>query len=363
MVSITLEEITKYFGKVLAVDGLNLEIKDKEFVVLLGPSGCGKTTTLRIIAGLETPTRGKVYFDNEDVTRYPPQQRNVSMVFQNYALYPHMSVFENIAFPLIIRKLPKEEIKRRVKEVAELLRIEELLDRKPGQLSGGQQQRVALGRALVKEPDVFLLDEPLSNLDAKLRVVMRGELKKLQKKIGITTVYVTHDQVEAMTMADRVAVLNEGKLQQYSSPEDLYIKPQNIFVAGFIGSPPMNFLPCKLSQEDGQYYLESEFFKIQLKKELGEIAAKEGKSEFILGIRPRYLNLNRKEVENSIKGEVYVTEPLGDEQIITVKLNEEYFVKVLMSTTVRYEVGETVWLTFDQNKIHLFDKDTEKAII
>ncbi|MDK2383704.1 MAG: ABC transporter ATP-binding protein, partial [Candidatus Korarchaeota archaeon] len=232
MVSVRLVDLTKRFGRVVAVDHLNLEVAHGEFVALLGPSGCGKTTTLLMIAGIYRPTEGYIYFDDRVVNDLEPKDRNVGMVFQTYALYPHMKVFDNIAFPLKLKKVPKEEIERKVRRVAELLHIEDLLDRKPSQLSGGQQQRVALARALVKEPDLFLMDEPLSNLDAKLRVEMRGELKRLQKDLGITTIYVTHDQLEAMTMADRIAVLNNGRLQQYGPPEELYRKPANKFGAG-----------------------------------------------------------------------------------------------------------------------------------
>ncbi|RLE52516.1 MAG: glycerol-3-phosphate ABC transporter ATP-binding protein, partial [Candidatus Methanomethylicota archaeon] len=240
MVKIHLEHVTKVFGEVVAVDDVTLTIREKEFMVLLGPSGCGKTTTLRIIAGLEEPTKGEVYIDDQPVTYLPPKDRDIAMVFQNYALYPHMKVYDNIAFPLKLRKYPKEEIDKMVKEVAEMLHIEDLLDRMPKQLSGGEQQRVALARALIRRPKAFLLDEPLSNLDAKLRVVMRAELKRLQKELGVTTVYVTHDQAEAMTMADRIAVMKDGKVLQVGSPADVFNKPVNLFVAGFIGSPPMN---------------------------------------------------------------------------------------------------------------------------
>ncbi|HDJ83484.1 MAG TPA: ABC transporter ATP-binding protein, partial [Desulfurococcaceae archaeon] len=263
MVSVRLENLTKCFGRVIAVNNLNLEIKDGEFVALLGPSGCGKTTTLLMIAGIYKPTKGYIYFDDVIVNDLPPKDRNIGMVFQSYALYPHMRVFDNIAFPLKLQKLPKEEIKKRVLETAKLLRIEDLLNRKPAQLSGGQQQRVALARALAKQPNLFLMDEPLSNLDAKLRVIMRAELKRLQKSLGITTIYVTHDQVEAMTMADRIAVLNKGELQQYSTAEELYSKPSNLFVAGFIGSPPMNFIECTLVERDNKYYLDASDFSIE----------------------------------------------------------------------------------------------------
>ncbi|RLE71312.1 MAG: glycerol-3-phosphate ABC transporter ATP-binding protein, partial [Thermoprotei archaeon] len=264
MVEVKLVDLCKYFGPVKAVDHLNLHIKDREFVALLGPSGCGKTTTLLMIAGIYKPTSGYIYFGDEIVNDVPPKDRNVGMVFQSYALYPHMTVFDNIAFPLKLKKVPKQEIEKKVKEVAEFLRIAELLDRKPSQLSGGQQQRVALARALAKEPQIFLMDEPLSNLDAKLRIMMRAELKRMQKELGITTIYVTHDQVEAMTMADRIAVLNLGRLQQYGTPDELYNKPSNVFVAGFIGSPPMNFIDGSLVETDDKLAIDIGPLKLPL---------------------------------------------------------------------------------------------------
>jgi len=248
--------------KTVAVDGVSFEVKDGEFVILLGPSGCGKTTTLRCIAGLETPDEGEIYIGDRLVNDLPPKDRDIAMVFQSYALYPHMTVYDNLAFPLKMRKYPKDEIDKRVKEVARLLRIEDLLDRKPRQLSGGQQQRVALGRALVRNPQVWLMDEPLSNLDAKLRVYMRAELKKLQKDLGITTIYVTHDQAEAMAMGDRIAVMDKGKILQYDEPHVVYEKPANIFVAGFLGSPPMNFVDATIVERDSQIILDAGVFEL-----------------------------------------------------------------------------------------------------
>jgi len=257
MARVELRNVTKKFGKVVAVDRASLVVDDKEFFSLLGPSGCGKTTLLRIIAGLEFPDEGDVLIDDRVVTRLPPKDRDVAMVFQNYALYPHMTAFDNIAFPLAVRRrelnLSKDEIRKRVVEVARLLNIEELLKRYPSQLSGGEQQRVALARALVRRPKVWLLDEPLSNLDAKLRIIMRSELKKLQKTLGITTIYVTHDQVEAMSMADRIAVMNKGRVLQVGTPDELYHKPADTFVATFIGAPPMNLIPCVLEESPREY--------------------------------------------------------------------------------------------------------------
>ena len=284
---IILKDLSKYFGNVRAVNDLNLEIKDSEFVALLGPSGCGKTTTLLTIAGLYKPTKGYVYFNDRIINDVPPKDRKIGMVFQSYALYPHMTVFNNIIFPLRLKKIPREEMRRRAIDVANLVHIEELLDRKPGQLSGGQQQRVALCRALIKEPEILLLDEPLSNLDAKLRVTMRSELKRLQKDLGITTIFVTHDQVEAMTMADRIAVLNEGILQQFSTPYELYNHPKNLFVAGFIGNPPINLIDVSFERSNGRFSLKGKDFRVEFPRELaigmeGDLSG----SELVLGIRP-----------------------------------------------------------------------------
>ena len=361
MVRIKLDNVSKFFGKVKAVEDLKLDIKDSEFVALLGPSGCGKTTTLLMIAGIYKPTRGRIYFDDVDVTDLPPKDRNVGMVFQSYALYPHMKVYDNIAFPLKLKKFPKHEIDRRVREVAKLLRIEDLLDRYPRQLSGGQQQRVALGRALVKEPDVLLLDEPLSNLDAALRVVMRAELKRLQKELGITTVYVTHDQVEALSMANRIAVLNAGRLQQYAPPEELYNHPANLFVASFIGNPPMNFVEGEVRLDREGYYFDMGYFRIPLDKELGSLLYSKAK-EVIMGFRPEYTKLLFKEEPGAIPGTVYVVEPLGRDLIVHVKLNGD-IVKVIAPPMTKVEVGRRVWIAPVRERIHFFDKKSGKAII
>ncbi|RLF22984.1 MAG: sugar ABC transporter ATP-binding protein [Thermoprotei archaeon] len=358
MVRVKLENLTKRFGKVVAVDNLNLEIKDGEFMALLGPSGCGKTTPLLMIAGIYKPTKGYIYFDDVIVNDLPPRERNIGMVFQNYALYPHMTVFDNIAFPLKLKKLPKKEIEKEVRRVAKLLRIEELLDRKPAQLSGGQQQRVALARALVKKPDLFLMDEPLSNLDAKLRVVMRAELKRLQKELGITTIYVTHDQVEAMTMADRIAVLDRGKLQQVGTPEELYYKPANLFVAGFIGTPPMNFIEGTLIEKDGRIVFRHSEFDIVLPDDLYEHLQDKVPRDVILGVRPEDVIID---VPQGIKAMVYVIEPLGKDFIVHFKIGD--FTLRALTSTLKYRVNDIVPISFDMSKIHLFDKKTGKAII
>ncbi len=365
MADVKLVNLTKIFEsrgeRVVAVDHINLYVKDREFLVLLGPSGCGKTTTLRMIAGLEVPTEGEIYIGDKLVNDLHPKDRDVSMVFQNYALYPHLTVFDNIAFPLKIRKYPKEEIRRRVEEVAELLRIKHLLGRKPKELSGGEQQRVALGRAIVRRPKVFLMDEPLSNLDAKLRILMRAELKKLQKELGVTTIYVTHDQVEAMTMADRIAVMNEGRLMQVGTPQELFNRPANIFVAGFIGAPPMNFFECEVKEYEDGYYFESEVFKYRISEALGKLVSRLGISRVIMGIRPHDVKVSRGPIENSIKAETYVVEPLGTETILDFKLGAN-IVKAVVPPTMRIEPGEEVWLVFEEDRLHIFDKKTGKSI-
>ncbi len=364
MVRVKLDRVSKYFGRVRAVENVTLEVGDGEFVTLLGPSGCGKTTTLLMIAGIYKPTKGRIYFDDEDVTDIPPKDRNVGMVFQSYALYPHLTVYENIAFPLRIKKLPRDEIDRKVKEVAKMLRIDHLLDRKPGQLSGGQQQRVALARALVKEPDVLLLDEPLSNLDALLRVYMRAELKRLQKELGITTIYVTHDQVEAMSMADRIAVMNKGRILQIGTPKEIYENPRTKFVGGFVGTPPMNFIPVTFVVENGKYLLRGEGFTLELPKELGEyVHSKVGdRAELDLGIRPEHIKISTAEEPGAIPATVYVVEPLGTETVVNVKVGET-LVKIKIMGEVFLEPSSKVWLKFDMNKVHLFDTKTEEVVV
>src|SRR5690554_2489933 len=287
MASVTLKNITKvYDGNVTAVSDFNLDIADKEFIVLVGPSGCGKSTTLRMVAGLEEITVGELYIGDKLMNDVAPKDRDIAMVFQNYALYPHMTVFDNMAFGLKLRKFPKDEIKRRVSEAAKILEIEHLLDRKPKALSGGQRQRVALGRAIVRDPKVFLMDEPLSNLDAKLRVQMRVEITKLHHRLQTTIIYVTHDQVEAMTMGDRIVVMRDGVIQQVGKPLDIYDKPANIFVAGFIGTPPMNFLEGVLKEENDRLYVDLETFKVYVPEGKFKTAKMYVDKEIILGIRP-----------------------------------------------------------------------------
>ncbi|MEM1557433.1 MAG: ABC transporter ATP-binding protein [Thermoproteota archaeon] len=359
MVSVRLENLTKYFGKVRAVEKINLTINDGEFLTFLGPSGCGKTTILRCIAGLESPTSGLIYFDDKVVNDLSPRERNVAMVFQSYALYPHMTVYDNIAFPLVVRKTPKDEIDRRVKEMAEFLHIEKILDRKPSEISGGERQRVALGRALIRKPTVFLMDEPLSNLDAKLRIYMRAELKALHRELGITTIYVTHDQVEAMTMSDRIALLNEGILQQVATPDELYYRPANVFTGSFIGSPPMNMTDAKLVEKDNRLYVDAAHFSLDVTEFKSLLASHIG-DEVIFGVRPEDISLHEAPGEGLIKARVYVAEPLGGKAIVSLHIGDILF---KVETTETWKPEDTVWISINKKKIHLFDKKTGTLIV
>src|SRR6266545_3495255 len=316
MANVTLQELTKSFDKVVAVNRINLEIPDKEFVVFVGPSGCGKTTTLRMIAGLEEVSEGTIMISDRIVNDIPPKDRNIAMVFQNYALYPHMNVYKNMAFGLKLRRTPKPEIDRRVREASRILGIEELLDRKPRQLSGGQRQRVAVGRAIVRQPQVFLFDEPLSNLDAKLRVQMRRDLAALRRRLGTTTIYVTHDQVEAMTLGDRIVVMNAGKVQQEGAPLEIYRRPANTFVAAFLGSPPMNQLPGRLVRHDGRWFEAGTGFRLPV---AGAPFPPGGAPErpVVLGIRPE--DIRPTTDPSGFEAVVSEIEPLGHEVLVTVE--------------------------------------------
>jgi multiple sugar transport system ATP-binding protein len=363
MVEVVLDSVSKFFGDVKAVDGVSLKVLDKEFLTLLGPSGCGKTTTLRLIAGLEELSGGDVYIGDRKVNDLAPRDRNIAMVFQSYALYPHMSVFDNMAFPLKVRKVAKSELDKRVRESAELLGISELLKRKPKELSGGQRQRVALGRAIVRNPDVFLMDEPLSNLDAKMRVYMRAELKRLQKKLGTTLIYVTHDQVEAMTMSDRVAIMNDGKLQQLDIPGTVYSQPNNVWVAGFIGSPAMNFFDCTFRTRDGGGLLDAGEFSIEVGNDVADVVRKNSSGpEVILGIRPEDVSVTKKREPGSIEASVYVVEPIGDSVIVDANVGKN-LLKARAGASFVAEIEEKVYLTFNQSKIHVFDKKQQTAIL
>jgi multiple sugar transport system ATP-binding protein len=371
MASLSLKHIYKKYGEgVTAVSDFCLDIEDKEFVILVGPSGCGKSTTLRMIAGLEEITEGELYIGDKLVNDVAPKDRDIAMVFQNYALYPHMTVYDNMAFGLKLRKTPKAEIKRRVEEAAQILDISHLLDRKPKALSGGQRQRVALGRAIVREPKVFLLDEPLSNLDAKLRAQMRTELSKLHKKLGTTFIYVTHDQIEAMTMGDRIVVMKDGFIQQVDNPQNLYEKPCNVFVAGFMGSPQMNFIDAKVVEKDGAASVQfgkDGAYSIKIpdgKIKSGNVKDYIGK-EVVLGIRPEHIHDDERFIslspESIVNVDVEVTELMGAETYLYLNLDGQALTaRVDPRTTAK--AGDKLKVAFDVNKIHLFDKETEKVI-
>jgi multiple sugar transport system ATP-binding protein len=414
MAEVTMENVTKIYGEdVVAVRDMNLDIPDGEFVVFVGPSGCGKSTALRMIAGLEDISSGKVFIGDEVVNDLPPRQRDIAMVFQNYALYPHMNVRENMGFALKLRKMDKEEINRRVDEAARILSIERFLDRKPKALSGGQRQRVALGRAIVREPKAFLMDEPLSNLDAKLRVQMRTEIAKLHNRIGTTTIYVTHDQTEAMTMADRIVVLKDGLVQQVDTPQQMYDHPNNVFVAGFIGSPAMNFIRARMEQDNGGYAVTFGKTRIPLSREVvGEVKERRGHDlgehagkEIVLGVRPEDMEDAGTEAANALGGaecshvidvDAQVIESMGSEKYVYFEPPREQTVHLesvaemtddagggseedtggrsaedpggnLMVARVAPEStareGETMRLVIDSSKIRLFDPESEQAIL
>ena len=365
MASVTYQNVDKKFGDLEIIKKLNIQVQDKEFLVLVGPSGCGKTTALRLLAGLEEITAGEIKIDDRVVNDVAPKDRDIAMVFQSYALYPHLSVFDNMAFGLKLRKTPKDEIKRRVNEAAQILDITHLLDRKPRQLSGGQRQRVAVGRAIVREPKVFLFDEPLSNLDAKLRVQMRAEISKLHQRLQTTFIYVTHDQTEAMTMATRIAVINKGLLQQLDTPQALYDKPNNLFVAGFIGSPAMNFFPAKLSVSGGKVTVEVDGFKVQIPDALsGPYKNLDGKS-IIFGIRPENIHdpefapVNISGEKVSVK--VDVTELMGNETLLYLMNGKNTFI-ARVDPRSKKRVGDEMQVIFDMDKFHIFDASTEEAI-
>ena len=369
MAELKLKNIYKrYAGGVTAVTDFNLDIADKEFIILVGPSGCGKSTTLRMIAGLEEISEGELYIDDKLVNDVAPKDRDIAMVFQNYALYPHMTVFDNMAFGLKLRKVPKDEIKRRVEEAAQILDIAHLLDRKPKALSGGQRQRVALGRAIVREPKVFLMDEPLSNLDAKLRVQMRTEIGKLHQKLQTTFIYVTHDQTEAMTMGTRIVVMKDGIVQQVDTPIELYERPTNLFVAGFIGSPQMNFFNGTLVKEGDDVYANIGDAKLKLpqgKASKPELEGYFGK-EVIFGIRPEHIHDEETFIANAPEGVVDafvdVTEMMGAETYLYLLINGEKAIARVNSRS-NAQNGDTIKVALDLNKLHIFDKDTEITVI
>lgn len=365
MASVTYNNVIKSFGDVEVIKNLNFTVEDKEFLVLVGPSGCGKTTALRMLAGLEEITAGEILIGDRVVNDVAPKDRDIAMVFQSYALYPHMSVYDNMAFGLKLRKTPKEEIKRRVNEAAEILDITHLLDRKPRQLSGGQRQRVAVGRAIVREPKVFLFDEPLSNLDAKLRVQMRAEISKLHQRLQTTFIYVTHDQTEAMTMASRIAVINKGILQQLDTPQMLYDHPANLFVAGFIGSPSMNFFPGTISVSGGKVAVDMDGFKVQIPDALAATYKDMGDKKIIFGIRPENIH-DPDFAPPNIHGEkvaakVDVTELMGNETFLYLVNGKNTFI-ARVDPRSHKRVGDDVQVIFDMDKFHIFDVETEEAI-
>jgi len=365
MASVTYDHVDKKFGDNHVLKDLNIKVDDKEFLVLVGPSGCGKSTALRCLAGLEEITSGRVLIGERDVTNIAPKDRDIAMVFQSYALYPHMSVYDNMAFGLKLRKTPKQEIDRRVKEAAEILGIGHLLNRKPKQLSGGQRQRVAVGRAIVREPAVFLFDEPLSNLDAKLRVQTRAEISKLHQRLKTTFIYVTHDQVEAMTMATRIAVMKDGILQQLDSPQQLYDKPNNVFVAGFIGSPSMNFFDAKLVQSDGGVVVDAGAFAVRVPDERKGLYMSHVGKPVILGVRPEDIHdphyLPPGVHQAPVEALVEVTELMGNEVYLYLKSGDKSYVARVDPRT-RARIGDKVQVAMNLDNMHLFDKATETAI-
>ncbi len=368
MAEVLLKNVVKKYGKVEAVKSLNLRCKDKEFLVLLGPSGCGKSSTLRMIAGLESISSGDITIAGTKVNQMHPSKRDIAMVFETYALYPHKTVFENMAYPLRIRKMSKSEITIRVERAAEILEIGPMLERYPRQLSGGQKQRVAIGRAIVRDPKVFLMDEPISHLDAKLRGHMRGELKHLHKELNQTFIYVSHDQTEAMSMADRIAVMNLGELQQFDTPGKIFNEPVNEFVAGFVGDPPMNFLPCTLVTGEESWSIEFKQFVVEVPERVRKLAMEagaqlSGRHEVTLGIRPDNVMLKPERTKpDDLAGEIYITEPLGSYMIVDVEVGGER-VKVRADIGFPGRSKDPIFLELDGAHMHLFDAATSRSLI
>lgn len=355
--NVRFQTVTKSFGASVVVDQLDLSVSEGEFAVLLGPSGCGKTTTLRMLAGLEDATSGDIFIGEQRVNDIPTQHRDVAMVFQNYALYPHMTIAENIGYPLRVRKIARAEINQRVKRVADMLEIDGLLGRRPRELSGGERQRVALARAIIREPRVYLMDEPLSNLDAKLRVQMRGELKRLQHELGTTTIYVTHDQAEAMTLADRIAIMRAGKLQQFDTPMNIYNRPANRFVAEFVGSPSMNFIEGTINSAARTFTSDA------LSLTLGEsqLARLNGHKRITLGIRPEHIEVSNGERTGWLKAKVYVTELMGNETFAFLRLGDEKIV-ARAAADFRADIDTPVWVRIEMGKVGFFDPATGSAV-
>jgi len=357
MAEVVLRDVLKVYGDFVAVDELNLSVKDGEFVSLVGPSGCGKTTTLNLIAGLVDLDDGEIRIDDRVVDDLDPKDRDIAMVFQNYALYPNKTVFKNLAFPLQMRRFARADIDRKVREAAKLLDIEHLLERRPRELSGGQQQRVALGRALVRDPLVFLMDEPLSNLDAKLRVQMRAELKRFHQDLKATVIYVTHDQLEAMTMSDRIAIMNGGVLQQFDTPDKVFAEPANTFVAGFVGSPSMNLLACTLNGRG----VDGRGWTMTLDDALARRAGAASTAELVLGARHSAIGLHMQPQPDALRARVYTVEPTGDITYVHLFLGQETMIASTLPGTP-IAADDEVWVSFDQSRLHLFDGATTEAL-
>ncbi len=359
MASVKVEQLRKAFRNVEAVKGIGFAVEDGEFFCLLGPPGAGKTTILRIIAGLEKPDQGEVYLGGERVNDVPPMERDVAMIFEEPALYPHMTAYDNLAHPLRLRKLSKTEIDRKVREVAEVLHITHLLERRPDAFSGGERRRVAIGRALVRRPRVLLLDQPLTDLDAWLRQEMTGELKRLQRETGQTMIYATHDFEEAVTMADRIMVINEGTVEQLGTPDEIYDRPRSAFVASFVGSPSMNLIPCQAEFQDGGLVLSCAAFRLPLTKRVG---ADLTSRELLLGIRPEHVNIVEGAGEEGIAATVDIVQPLGDEQIVDLSLKDGTVIKIIVPLEIELAPADELMVDFDQDRLSLFDARSEKRI-
>lgn len=362
MASVSVKNVWKYYGKTVAVKELDIEVEDGEFLCILGPSGCGKSSTLRMLAGLEHISSGDILFGETRINDLPPKDRDIAMVFENYALYPHKSVYDNIANSLRLRGMSRTEIEERVAKAAKMLEIGHLLDRRPQALSGGQKQRVAIGRAIVREPQLFLFDEPIAHLDAKLRAHMRGELKLMQRELGTTMIYVTHDQLEALSMADRIAVMHEGVMQQLGTPQDIYNNPVNEWVAGFVGEPPMNFMDCEVADEAGRLVIKHPQFSLDLNDhQQAAIRKFDGGRQFRLAIRPEEMRVSLTQTPGSVPSQVMVTEPLGGDMLVDCELGGT---KLLVKTKPDFkgQMREACYLTFDPNRLHLFAKDTGLAL-
>jgi multiple sugar transport system ATP-binding protein len=359
LASIELKNVWKKYGKVIAVENVSWKCEDGEFFSILGPSGCGKSSTLRMVAGLEEITSGEIYFDDRVINDLPPRERNVAMVFETWSLYPNLSVYENIAFPLRIRNLPPAEVDRKVQWAARFLDLEGVLNSGVTGLSGGQKQRVSIGRAVVRQPAVMLMDEPISHLDAGLRARMREELEDLARSLGVTTLYITHDQVESMAMADRIAVMNLGKIQQIGTPREIYERPRTEFVAGFIGEPPMNFADCELVREDGRFFLHSPSFRIELSPQKEKVASYQGAPQLELGIRPEDVEVGLSPAEDTVGAAVDFVEPQGERTVLGVKLAGGEIFLIEAAPDFRPEIGATVHLRFDLDHAHIFETQTE----